>query len=151
LQGLDHLLLREVKRAHRGNGRLSALLMQIDDFSQVTDRFGHSVGDQLLVHVTNLAKAVLRDSDLLVRQGIEEFLVLLPETDLSGARYVVDRLKLVTGNTPLIHKNQRIEIRFSAGMAALKEEENGRALLLRAEEALYRAKHSGRGKIEADQ
>lgn len=150
-QGLDHLLLREVKHARRGNGRLSAVLMQLDDFTQVTDRLGHAVGDQLLVHVTNLAKAVLRDSDLLVRQGVEEFLVLLPETDLSGARYVVDRLKLVTGNTPLIHKNQRIEIRFSAGMAALKEEENGRALLLRAEEALYRAKHSGRGKIEIDQ
>ncbi|MDR3410311.1 MAG: GGDEF domain-containing protein, partial [Formivibrio sp.] len=137
-QGLDHLLLREVKRARHGNGRLSAVLMELDDFTQITDRLGHALGDQLLVHVANLAKAVLRDSDLLVRQGVEEFLLLLPETDISGARYVVDRLKLVTAKTPLMYKNQRVEIGFSAGMAALKEDENGRAMVLRAEDALNR-------------
>lgn len=147
-QGLDHILLREVKRARRGDGKLSAALIEIDEFTQINERFGHAVGDLLLVHVANLAKAVLRDSDLLVRYSAEEFLLLLPETDASSARYVVDRLKLVTGNTPFIYHNQRIEIHFSAGIAALKVEENGRALVLRADEALYRAKHSGRGKIE---
>ncbi|MDR3411593.1 MAG: hypothetical protein P4L87_11740, partial [Formivibrio sp.] len=60
-------------------------------------------------------------------------------------------LKLVTAKTPLMYKNQRVEIGFSAGMAALKEDENGRAMVLRAEDALNRAKHSGRGKIEVDQ
>lgn len=147
-QGLDQLLVREVKRAHRGDGKLSAVLIELGDFSQVNDRFGHAVGDQLLVHVANLAKAVLRDSDLLVRYGVEEFLLLLPETDQACSRYVVDRLKLVTGNTPFIYKNQRIEISFSAGIASLLGDENGRALVLRADEALNRAKHSGRGKIE---
>jgi predicted signal transduction protein with EAL and GGDEF domain len=98
--------------------------------------------------VRNLTKAVLRETDTLVRYGVEEFLLLLPETDISGSKYVVDRLKLVMGNTPFIHNNQRIEIRFSAGVAALKAQENGRALVLRADEALYRAKHSGRGRIE---
>lgn len=147
-QGLDHLLLREVKQARRGGGKLSAVLLEIDDFGQIKDRFGHDVADQLLVHITSLAKAVLRDADLLVRYSIDEFLLLLPETDLAGARYVLDRLKLVTGNTPFIYKNQRIEIRFSAGAAALKADENGRALILRSDEALQRAKHSGRGKME---
>lgn len=147
-QSLDHLLLREVKRALRGDGRLSAVLFELEDFGHVNERLGHSVADQLLVHVANLTKAVLRETDTLVRYGVEEFLLLLPETDISGSKYVVDRLKLVMGNTPFIHNNQRIEIRFSAGVAALKAQENGRALVLRADEALYRAKHSGRGRIE---
>lgn len=150
-QGLDHLLLREVKRARRGDGRLSAVMLEIDDFTQINDRHGRDAADQLLVHFTSLAKAVLRESDLLVRYGAEEFLLLLPETDLAGTRYVIERLRLVTGNTPFIHKNQRVEIRFSAGGAALQIEENGRALVLRADEALHQAKHSGRGKFEIAQ
>ncbi len=147
-QSLDHLLAREVKRAARGDGRLSAVLFELEDFGHVNERLGHAVADQLLLHVANLTKAVLRETDILVRYGVEEFLLILPETDISGSKYVVDRLKLVTGNTPFIHKNQRIEIRFSAGVAAMKEEENGRALVLRADEALYKAKHTGRGRIE---
>lgn len=150
-QGLDHLLLREVKRARRADGRLSAVMLEIDDFSQVQDRLGSDTSDQLLLHFSNLAKAVLRESDLLVRYGMDEFLLLLPETDLSGTRYVAERLRLVCGNTPLIHKSQRVEIRFSAGAATLKSDENGRALILRADEALHQAKHSGRGKLEIAQ
>ncbi|SFN30794.1 diguanylate cyclase (GGDEF) domain-containing protein [Formivibrio citricus] len=150
-QSLDHLLVREVKRASRSDGRLAAVLFEIEDFGQINERLGHVVADQLLVHVANLTKAVLRETDTLVRYGVEEFLLLLPETDLSGCKYVVDRLKLVTGNTPFIYKNQRIEIRFAAGIAALKQDENGRALVLRADEALYKAKHSGRDRIEVAQ
>ena len=147
-QGLDHLLMREVKRAQRIDGRLTAVIIDLDDFKQINDRFTHLVGDQVLIHVTNLTKAVLRESDVLVRYGGEEFLLLLVDTDIRGASYVVDRLKLVATRTPYIHHNQRIDVRFSAGVAQLKDEENGRALLLRADEALYRAKQSGRGKTE---
>nr|WP_314898635.1 GGDEF domain-containing protein [uncultured Deefgea sp.] len=147
-QGLDHLLLREVKRAQRIDGRLTAAIIDLDDFKQINDKFTHLVGDQVLIHVTNLTKAVLRESDILVRYGGEEFLLLLVDTDIRGASYVIDRLKLVAGRTPFIHHNQRIEVRFSAGIAQLKDDENGRALLLRADEALYRAKQGGRGKTE---
>ncbi len=147
-QGLDHLLLREVKRAQRIDGRLTAAIIDLDDFKQINDKFTHLVGDQVLVHVTNLTKAVLRESDILVRYGGEEFLLLLIDTDIRGASYVIDRLKLVAARTPYIHHNQRIEVKFSAGIAQLREDENGRALLLRADEALYRAKQTGRGKTE---
>jgi len=147
-QGLDHLLMREVKRAQRIDGRLTAAIIDLDDFKQINDKFTHLVGDQVLIHMTNLTKAVLRESDILVRYGGEEFLLLLVDTDVRGASYVIDRLKLVAGRTPFIHHNQRIEVRFSAGIAQLKDDENGRALLLRADEALYRAKQGGRGKTE---
>ncbi len=147
-QGMDHLLSREVKRAHRLGGRLAVAMFDLDDFKQINDRFGHMVGDQVLVHVTNLAKAVLRETDALIRYGGEEFLIVLIDTDLKGAQYVIDRLRIVAARTPFHHAHQRIEVQFSAGIASLRPEENGRALVLRADEALYRAKHSGRGRVE---
>ncbi|UXY15050.1 GGDEF domain-containing protein [Chitiniphilus purpureus] len=147
-QGLDHLLSREVKRAHRSDGKLCAVLFDLDDFKQINDRFGHLVGDQVLVHVANLARAVLRETDLLIRYGGEEFLVLLPETDLPGASFMVDRMRLVASKSAFMHHNQRVEISFSTGIAKLNPDENGRALVLRADEALYRAKHTGRGRVE---
>ncbi|QLI82004.1 GGDEF domain-containing protein [Chitinibacter fontanus] len=147
-QGLDHLLMREVKRAQRNDARLTAVIIDLDEFKAINDRFTHLVGDQVLVHMANLTKAVLRESDILVRYGGEEFLILLVDTDSKGAAYVIDRLRLVTGRTPYMHHAQRIEVRFSAGIAQLRNDENGRAMVLRADEALYRAKNSGRGKTE---
>ncbi|WP_051305111.1 GGDEF domain-containing protein [Chitinilyticum litopenaei] len=147
-QGLDHLLMREVKRARRMNQRLAVAMFDLDDFKQINDRFGHLVGDQVLVHVTSLARAVLRDTDFLIRYGGEEFLIVLTDTDVKGAQYVIDRLRIVATRTPFQHHHQRIEVQFSAGIADLRPEENGRALVLRADEALYRAKHSGRGRVE---
>ncbi|WP_283147781.1 GGDEF domain-containing protein [Silvimonas soli] len=147
-QGFDHLLAAEVKRARRHSGKLSVVILDLDDFKLVNDRFGHLVGDQVLVHMADLAKAVLRETDALVRYGGEEFLLILPETDQNGAQYVVDRLRVVAARTPFMHKSERIDVTFSSGVAMLKDDENGRALVLRADEALYRAKHSGRGRIE---
>jgi len=147
-QGFDHVLATEVKRAQRHASKLAVVMFDLDDFKLINDRYGHLTGDQVLIHVTNLTKAVLRESDFLVRYGGEEFLVLLPETDVHGAQYVIDRLRTVAHRTPFLHKNQRIDVNFSTGIAALKPEENGRALVLRADEALYRAKHSGRGRVE---
>ena len=147
-QGFDHLLSTEVKRARRSGAKLTVVIFDLDDFKLINDRYGHLIGDQVLVHMANLAKVVLRETDSLVRYGGEEFLVLLPETDQHGAQYVVDRLRVVAAKTPFMHKAQRIDVTFSSGIAALKDDENGRAVVLRADEALYRAKHSGRGRIE---
>ncbi len=147
-QGFDHLLAAEVKRARRHTGKLSVVILDLDDFKLVNDRYGHLVGDQVLVHVADLAKAVLRESDALVRYGGEEFLLILPETDQNGARYVIDRLRVVAARTPFMHRSERIDVSFSSGVAQLKDDENGRALVLRADEALYRAKANGRGRVE---
>ncbi|XZG69951.1 GGDEF domain-containing protein [Chitinibacteraceae bacterium HSL-7] len=151
-QGLDHLLSREVKRCKRSatpqSGHLSIIMLDLDEFKKINDRFGHLAGDQVILHMANLAKAVLRETDVLVRYGGEEFLLLLPDTDLNGARYVAERLRLVASKTPYHVDNVRIDISFSAGVATLTDSENGRALILRADEALYRAKRGGRGRVE---
>ncbi|QNM96030.1 GGDEF domain-containing protein [Chitinimonas koreensis] len=143
-QGLDHLLAKEVKRSRRAVRPLSVALLDLDRFKQVNDRYGHMVGDKVLMHFASLTRAVIRESDTLVRYGGEEFLILLPETDLNGARYLIDRMGKATARTPFFHQGQPIEVRFSAGVAQLKLDETGNALLLRSDEAMYRAKNGGR-------
>ncbi|AOY00553.1 GGDEF domain-containing protein [Jeongeupia sp. USM3] len=147
-QGLDHHLAREVRRAQRQGGKLTAVIFDLDDFKRINDAYGHLIGDQVLVHVANLTRVVLRESDLLVRYGGEEFLLLLVDTDVNGASYVIDRLRAVAARTPFVHKGQRVEVSFSTGIAQLAADENGRALLLRADEALYRAKNAGKSRTE---
>ena len=147
-QGFDNRLVCEAKLAQRHNHKLSVVLLDLDDFKQVNDRFGHAVGDNVLVHIAGLAKSVLRDTDILVRYGGEEFLILLAETDIHGARYVLERLQQMCRRNPLIYKQQRLDVTFSTGIAMLRSDENGRAMVLRADEALYAAKRNGRGLIE---
>ncbi|BCL76419.1 hypothetical protein JHS3_21550 [Jeongeupia sp. HS-3] len=147
-QGLDHHLAREVKLAQRQGGKLTAVIFDLDDFKQINDVHGHLIGDQVLVHMANLTRVVLRESDLLVRYGGEEFLLLLVDTDVNGASYVIDRLRTVANRTPFVHKGQRVDVSFSTGIAQLRADENGRALLLRADEALYRAKTGGKSRTE---
>ncbi|MDK2126290.1 GGDEF domain-containing protein [Parachitinimonas caeni] len=146
-QGFEHVLLREVKRAQRHGGKLTTAVIDLDHFRDINDRYGRQVGDRILTHFSSVAKAVLRDSDTLVRYGGEEFLLLLPETDLHGAGFLLDRLRHVNLKTPFFQQQQRIEVRFSAGLAQWRPDENGHAMVLRADEALNQAKHSGRDTV----
>lgn len=146
-QGLEHILAREVKRARRSVLSLSVAILDLDEFKQVNDKHGHFVGDKVLVHFSSIAKAVLRETDVLVRYGGEEFLLLLPETDGNGARFLIDRLRQVNAKTPFFHHSKHIDVRFSTGIATLKGDENGHAMLIRADEAMYRAKNSGRDQV----
>ena len=104
-QGLEHMLAKEVKRARRADHPLSVAVLDMDEFKKVNDRHGHLVGDKVLVHFTSVVKAVLRESDVLIRYGGEEFLLLLPETGLEGARYLIDRLRQVNAKTPFFHRD----------------------------------------------
>lgn len=146
--GLDHVLLKEVRRARSGDGKLTAVMVHIEGLDDARSAHGNELIDLLLNHFSNIAKAVLRDADTLARYGTEQFLILLPETEMSGTRYVIERLRTVAGNTPFIHKSKRIEIIFTAGGSTLKMDENGRSMVLRAADALGKARHAGRGGIE---
>lgn len=146
-RGLDQTLGREIARAHRGDGVLSISMLDLDFFKKVNDEYGHDAGDHMLVHFAGLIKSVLRKSDALVRYGGEEFTVILPDTDARGANFVIGRLQQLMSKTPLIYEGRQINTTFSAGIATLREDENGHALLRRADEALYSAKNSGRNLI----
>lgn len=146
-RGLDQTLAREIARAHRGDGMLSIGMLDLDFFKKVNDDFGHEAGDQMLVHFSSLIKSVMRKSDALVRYGGEEFTVILPDTDARGAHFVLGRLQQLMSKTPLNYEGRQINTTFSAGVATLRADENGHALLRRADEALYSAKNSGRNLI----
>lgn len=116
-------------------------------FKILNDSHGHHAGDRALVHLAEITRSVLRETDIVVRYGGEEFLMSFPETHLNGARFVVDRLKLVVQKTPLIYEGRKISLNFSAGIAQLQPDENGSPLVLRAERAVLSAKKQGRNCI----
>lgn len=147
-RGMDIALVREVARSKRNRSRLSVAMVDIDHFKRVNDTYGHDAGDKMLAHLGTVIKSVLRETDVLVRYGGEEFLAILPESDIRGAEFVIDRLRLVVQKTPLIFEGHKIEITLSGGVAQLKPDENGHALIIRADQALYAAKQAGRNCIK---
>lgn len=147
-RGLDQTLTREIARSQRLDTKLSLAMVDLDYFKRVNDQHGHEAGDQMLVHFASLIKSVLRKSDALVRYGGEEFTLILPDTDSRGAHFVLARLQQLMSKSPLIFEGSQINTTFSAGVATLRGEENGHALLRRADEALYAAKSGGRNAIK---
>lgn len=146
-RGLDQILEREVARCQRNKAKLSLAMVDLDHFKQINDNHGHSAGDQMLVHFTSLIRGVLRKSDALVRYGGEEFTLILPETDTRGALLVLGRLQQIMRKSPLLFEGKQINTTFSAGVAGLGNDDNGHALLRRADGALYQAKRAGRDRI----
>jgi diguanylate cyclase (GGDEF)-like protein/PAS domain S-box-containing protein len=147
-RGLFELGRREVERARRFGRPLAAILLDLDDLKRVNDTYGHAVGDQVLVGVAARCRQELREVDLLGRYGGDEFAILLPESDLAGARLVAERLRGRIGYTALNTERGPITMTLSLGVVAL----NGRctdleALLERADQALYVAKQTGRDRV----
>lgn len=142
-QSMDDLLAKEVNRACSYGGRLTIALIDLDNISQIAKQYGESAADRVLIHVANITKAVLRQNDYLVRYSGEEFLLVLPDTEISGCRYMVDRLRQVFHKNPVVYKAKRLDVTFSAGIAQLTGGEQAPSLILRADHALRRAQASG--------
>jgi len=139
---------REWNRSRRYGRPLSFLMIDIDFFKSINDRFGHEVGDQMIVHLTTLARACKRDSDVLARIGGEEFAFLLPETNLAQAQVVAERLRRNVAETPLIAKSDRISTTISIGVAVRNDAMIGIGDLMKAaDQALYDAKSGGRNRV----
>jgi len=135
----------ELRRARRSQTPVSMIMFDLDHFKDVNDRHGHLCGDAVLSAVGKRMKEVLRGSDLKCRYGGEEFLVLLPETPLHGARRVAETLRKEIADRPVPWAGDALTITASFGLAqALPGEVNVQAVIARADQALYRAKDDGR-------
>jgi diguanylate cyclase (GGDEF)-like protein len=135
----------ELRRARRSQLPVSIVMFDLDHFKDVNDRYGHLCGDTVLATVGKRMRDVLRGSDLKCRYGGEEFVVLLPETPLHGARRVAETLRRELGDRPIPWAGEAIMITASFGITqALPGEVNIQALISRAESALFRAKDEGR-------
>ena len=135
----------ELRRARRSQMPVSLIMFDIDHFKDVNDRCGHLCGDAVLAAVGVKMREVLRGSDLKCRYGGEEFLVLLPETPLEGAKRVADTLRRELAEMPITWKGEALTITASFGVSvAMPAEIDSQALIGRADAALYRAKDQGR-------
>lgn len=148
---LLELLEREFLRARRYQRPLTLVYLDLDGFKEVNDGFGHLFGDGLLRSAARSMQAVLRAADLLARIGGDEFAVLLSETDLAGADKVVAKLRRALLSTTRPYGTALPPLTFSAGICQLREDDRTiDDLILRADEAQYLAKSSGRGETRTE-
>jgi diguanylate cyclase (GGDEF)-like protein len=142
----DESFERELRRAERSSRPLTVLIVDLDHFKRFNDEFGHEAGDLVLREFGGLLRQVFRATDLPCRLGGEEFVVLLPDSDLDSVRHRVEELALRLRNRELQLRKQRLgRVTLSAGLASWPR--HGRTpqeLLRAADEALYAAKHAGR-------
>lgn len=139
---------RHAGLALRNNGKLALLLVDIDHFKRVNDRYGHIAGDEALSALAGILSASLRQGDLAARLGGEEFAVLLPTEDVSGAIALAERLREEVAATPLPTSRGKITITISIGLAVAEAPGiDAEGLVAEADAALYGAKAAGRNHI----
>jgi len=137
---IDHHVHLKVR-----NGRpLTLALIDLDHFKQVNDQYGHAVGDQVLQTFAQQARQLTRDADIVARWGGEEFLIAMPETSAEGAALLVERLREVLDAVRISDEVPSLRAAFSAGIAAHRQGESSDQTVIRADQALYQAKETGR-------
>jgi diguanylate cyclase (GGDEF)-like protein len=146
LEVLEH----EKIRCDRGAGPLCVGMLDIDRFKRVNDSFGHAAGDEVLRRSVDIAQKELRAIDFMGRFGGEEFLLVLTQTGLDGARECVERVRNQTARTGFNLSGSDRNMTVSIGIAQYRPGESIRETLERADAALYRAKAGGRNRIECE-
>ena len=147
---MDSSMKREIGLAQRHKTPLSVILMDIDHFKFINDRYGHLYGDQALKAAAQCAEQSIRESDMIFRYGGEEFLILLTGTDLVGAKLLAERIRHNVETLPP-QTEKEIRMTVSLGVTSLTNEDNINSLFQRMDNALYRAKDEGRNRVIIDQ
>jgi two-component system cell cycle response regulator len=143
----DHALVTEVSRSRRTGETLCAFMADLDHFKRVNDDFGHEVGDELLVAFAEMLRRQTRATEIVARIGGEEFVVLMPHTDLEHGVAIAERIRGMTAAVRIDSMSHGVTASF--GVAELAVCEDGNAFMRRVDKALYEAKHSGRDRVIA--
>ena len=143
----DEFYSKEVKRSKRYKTELSIIIFDIDDFKIINDTHGHQIGDVVLKEISQIISLHIREQDIAVRWGGEEFLVLLPHTNLDGATTVANKIR--TNIEVYSFTQLNLKITASFGVCELKEEDTDESLILRTDKFLYEAKNNGKNKVIA--
>jgi diguanylate cyclase (GGDEF)-like protein len=144
-RALEEVLAAEISRAQRFTHQLAVVLLDLDRFKEINDSFGHAAGDVMLRAVSRLLTSLARQGDTVARWGGEEFVVVLPETDLAGAERFAERLR----RTIEAQSVGDMQTSASCGVATMLPEDNVEELLHAADQALYQAKTNGRNRTES--
>ena len=137
-------LARECARAHRYERKLALIVFDLDDFKEINDRIGHLAGDTVLAEAAERVRSVVRTADIACRVGGDEFAVILPESSLDDADQLYRRIQNAISSRPL---GQGGNLYLSAGVAELRAEDDPVSFFQRADDALYRAKEAGKGRV----
>lgn len=148
-RGLEEIFARERARQISTGRPLSLALIDIDNFKQLNDRYGHLAGDDALKHLVAIAQEKLRPTDIVARFGGEEFVVLMPETSIVQALDIIRRLQRELTKAFFMANNDRLVLTFSAGVAACGTEETEIEIIDRADRAMYAAKMAGKNRVFA--
>jgi diguanylate cyclase (GGDEF)-like protein len=147
-RAFDEILAGEVIRYERYGRPLALMVVDIDHFKSINDSFGHEAGDEVLRRIARLLAARVRDADTAARMGGEEFVVLLPETSLTAAAEVAERMRAAVSELQIEWRNSPVPVHVSIGVSAAPERVgHPHQLINSADSALYRAKASGRDRV----
>lgn len=146
----ETLFRREQERVRRHAGKLSLCVTDLDHFKKINDEYGHDVGDQVLRHISDLFVETLRHTDIVGRFGGEEFILLLPDTDLDNAMVVIDRLREKLQASPIEADGKEICITATFAVTEVTAEDvTIEDVIRRADKALYQGKEAGRNQVVA--
>jgi diguanylate cyclase (GGDEF)-like protein len=137
-------LAHEVNRAHRYDRRLALIFFDLDDFKAINEEIGHLGGDSVLAEVAQRLRLVVRGADIPCRVGGDEFSVILPESSVEDAERFFRRLQLAIQGQPI---GRVPNLQISAGMAELGRDDDATSLFRNVDQALYRAKRAGKGRV----
>ena len=141
----ENCVEHEFARHMRYETPVSLVMFDIDHFKSVNDQYGHQIGDEVIREVARVTRNLARETDYAGRYGGEEFVVLLPDTSLSGAGQFAERLRLAISKLSVDHEGKPLQFTVSLGVACLDNKMNSHAdLIERADKALYQSKENGR-------
>ena len=146
-QKFDEVFVKEIKRDKRYDNALSLIIFDIDNFKKFNDDYGHNVGDEVLKVISEIVLQSVREHDTVVRWGGEEFLVLLPQTELEGAKKVAEKIRRAIEK----YHDEEIPAKITAsfGVTKLEKDDDETSVIKKADEALYIAKKEGKNLVIA--
>jgi diguanylate cyclase (GGDEF)-like protein/PAS domain S-box-containing protein len=144
------VLTEEYLRAQRYEHPLTVMMIDLDQFKSINDRYGHDGGDSALRAFADVVRPLLRETDHFARMGGEEFAIVLPETDINEGCRIAERLRMAVANATMKSSRGSFEITISVGVTEmLAKDSNAEVTLNRADRALYMAKDGGRNRIQS--
>ncbi|ACD67079.1 MAG TPA: sensor domain-containing diguanylate cyclase [Sulfurihydrogenibium sp.] len=146
-RGFEIIIQKLLEISQITDAPITLAMADLDYFKKINDTFGHLAGDEALKHFVNIIKRNLRKSDYVFRIGGEEFLILLPNTELKDAVEIVERIRKDLEENSLHYDGKEIKITASFGLAEVDKEKYINEIIKKADEKLYKAKESGRNKV----
>lgn len=142
----------ELSRAGRNRTPLALLMLDLDHFKRINDSFGHLSGDKVLVRTANVAREMLREGDILLRYGGEEFVVVLPGASIQDAKEVAERIRFAIGHSQIESGEHTLSVTSSIGVAAVSGHKpvSSETLIAQADARLYAAKAAGRDRVVSE-